>query len=149
MLGLVEILVISPLIRKHASTLATVLLVTHQSFLLMIELILSTCVGTPLEKNIEFKLLKHILDKNFAGNKFNATTAFRQHNEQTRSNLRKIANDLIELKGREGYAYNEFGQQMIDSLKLSLDESSIDPNKNVDANDKVLECFSKITLRTS
>lgn len=43
----------------------------------MIELILQTCVETQLEKNIEFKLLKHILDKNFAGNKINATTALR------------------------------------------------------------------------
>jgi len=38
---------------------------------------------------------------------------------------------------------------MIDSLKLSLDENAIDPNKNKDANEKILDCSSKITMLTS
>lgn len=38
---------------------------------------------------------------------------------------------------------------MLDSLKLSLDEAALDVNKNEDADEKVIDCFTRITLKTS
>jgi hypothetical protein len=63
--------------------------------------------------------------------------------------LRKIANELLELKGKETYAFNEYGQQLLDSLRLSLDEANIDITKNSLANERVLDCFTKISLKTA
>lgn len=53
------------------------------------------------------------------------------------------------MRGAEQFAYNEFGQGMLDALKLSLDEGAIDINKNKDANEKMIECFTQITSLTS
>ncbi len=98
---------------------------------------------------MEVKLLRHILDKRLAKHKLNSITAFRQYNEQNRANLRKIANELLELKGKEAYAFNDYGQHLLDILRLSLDEANMDITKNQYANDRVLDSFTKIQLKTS
>ena len=98
---------------------------------------------------MEVKLLRHILDKRLAKHKLNSVTAFRQYNEQNRANLRKIANELLELKGKEAYALNDYGQHLLDILRLSLDEANMDITKNPSANDRILDSFTKIQLKTS
>jgi hypothetical protein len=59
---------------------------------------------------VEVKLLRHILEKRLGKHKLNSVTAFRQYNEQNRANLRKIANELLELKGKDSYVFNDYGQ---------------------------------------
>ena len=63
--------------------------------------------------------------------------------------MRKIANELLELKGKEAYAFNDYGQQFLDILRLSCDEANMDISKNPHANDWVLDSFSKIQLKNS
>ena len=58
---------------------------------------------------MEVKLLRHILEKRLGKHKLNSVTAFRQYNEQNRANLRKIANELLELKGKDSYVFNDYG----------------------------------------
>ena len=114
----------------------------------MIDLILDSCISSKSQNDIDFKLLRTVTVQKLNRSRNNRLTTFRQCNEQCRAHLRRIANELTDYKGKEAFAFVDFGNQILDVIRFSLDEAAIDSNKNANANDKVLDSFTRLQTKT-
>ena len=94
----------------------------------------------------DYSLLRKVITKNLKSkNKVNRLTSFRQHNELSRNLLKKIVSELHDtILAKSITRLPELNKQILEILRMAIDENGIDCHKNPEAHDKVLASLQKL-----
>ena len=156
---LTEIIVLDQtLMRKQASKLDDVIKNCHESFLIMIDFILTNTTDENVQKSIDYVLLHKVIDKKLQelpankkdnGACVNQLTTFRQKNELNRALLKRVVCELEDYQpAKKNTSLKELCQIILETLRMTVDETAMDITKSQENFTKVVDKLDKIYTLT-